>query len=495
MGAGSTNEIIELIPSDYRKVLADPLHALVALVIKLGNSRSTLAKWREHESAGTFPPHLRGTAPKIQMTAEFKDTAEYRTAQTALEAAHGDYQRAALTASIKAKSDEVEALDKQVTPEAAWTTLRAIVAAHAPSILERNKLPSLEVDGDGNENVTGWEYSDTAIAIRDHVLDDCVVYAARVVSITESSIAHRALKIKKKKDLATAARTAAGDVDVDMASSAASLQSMVDKAVSSALKKFPKSGSGGNGHKRKRSQDDGNPAAGKKSKSELMAQVKVHLSRSSKLKTSNVSFLGTLRSRDRQATREQTPVRSASLQTPYVPKLNRRGGQEAEAWQGREVRRRKDRKEEAAGKRQGKGKGKAHVSAQVDTWLNASTERPVEDAISTFGGSVPYVKVWEPSVLNRSDLDRVMFNRKHGSFIAPGDLWISNPRLMPDYLLDLPTPQAIDIILRNMSLEMIRNLSYQQDVHCSPGVHLPRSLAYQISVGANTSSCQSYDNS
>ena len=71
-----------------------------------------------------------------------------------------------------------------------------------------------------------------------------------------------------------------------------------------------------------------------------------------------------------------------------------------------------------------------------------------------------------------------------GAFISPGDLWTSNPRLLPDYLLDLPVPLAINEIVSNMSLEMIRSLSYQQDVHCSPGVHLPKELAYQISVGA-----------
>jgi hypothetical protein len=47
---------------------------------------------------------------------------------------------------------------------------------------------------------------------------------------------------------------------------------------------------------------------------------------------------------------------------------------------------------------------------------------------------------------------------------------------MPDYLLDLPTPKAVDIIVGKMSLEMISNLSYQQDVHVSPGVDLPREI-------------------
>jgi hypothetical protein len=55
---------------------------------------------------------------------------------------------------------------------------------------------------------------------------------------------------------------------------------------------------------------------------------------------------------------------------------------------------------------------------------------------------------------------------------------------MPDFLLELPLPKAVDFILARMSLETIRNLSYQQDVHASPGVDLPKNISYQLSVGA-----------
>ena len=55
---------------------------------------------------------------------------------------------------------------------------------------------------------------------------------------------------------------------------------------------------------------------------------------------------------------------------------------------------------------------------------------------------------------------------------------------MPDYLLDLPTPLAINEIVRNLSVEMLSALQYQQLIHLGPGVHLPVELIYQISVGA-----------
>ena len=55
---------------------------------------------------------------------------------------------------------------------------------------------------------------------------------------------------------------------------------------------------------------------------------------------------------------------------------------------------------------------------------------------------------------------------------------------MPDYLLDLPLPDAIHEILSRTSLATLSALAYQQEVHVSPGVHLPRDISFQLSVGA-----------
>ena len=92
MGANSVVNLIELIPSDYSQVLADPLHALVQLCHKLHNARTTLAAWRAHQSAGTMPAHLRGSAPKVQHTSEFAGSELACTCKTSLEAAYVDFQ-------------------------------------------------------------------------------------------------------------------------------------------------------------------------------------------------------------------------------------------------------------------------------------------------------------------------------------------------------------------------------------------------------------------
>jgi len=67
--------------------------------------------------------------------------------------------------------------------------------------------------------------------------------------------------------------------------------------------------------------------------------------------------------------------------------------------------------------------------------------------------------------------------------ISDGDLWLARPSSMPDYLLDIPLPSAIHEILSKTSLATLSALAYQQDVHVSPGVHLPKEIAYSLSVG------------
>ena len=123
--------------------------------------------------------------------------------------------------------------------------------------------------------------------------------------------------------------------------------------------------------------------------------------------------------------------------------------------------------------------------AQRSTWQNVNTGLHVFTSPSTSAVSKSRARVEGLFVSNVVHNSADKFNgHRHGCFIREGDLWLSNPSLMPDSLLDLPTPKAISEILRKTSLEMISSLSYQQYVHLSPGVHLPKELSFQLSVGA-----------
>jgi hypothetical protein len=270
---------------------------------------------------------------------------------------------------------------------------------------------------------------------------------------------------------------APGNVDVSMTDVTSSIQKMVDKTVNTSLKKLSLNPSTskrkGKGNGKKQS------GGGGKSKADLLAQAKVRLLRSSYQSVSHASFPGAIRQNSRQTSRGQTPVRPSSLWSSPLQKLNIVQDQEGTA--------RKRKGKEAAGGRQRKGKRKARSNAQVDTRRSAITvNMRAHSGPSIAGASNLHASAWEPSASNHRQ-NVTLFNRpgrKTGSFIAEGDLWMSSPSLIPDYLLSIPAPAAINITISKMSLDMISNLSYQQDVHCSPDVHLPRKLAYQISVGS-----------
>ena len=471
MQASTVNDLIELIPSDYRAALTDPLHALVQLVIKLESCRATNESLHKHQVAGTFPAFLKGTPPKVQHSKEFAETAEARACKNALDAAHVTWLQATLAATIKGKADELQALTREIAPEQLWPNLRSIVLARSLIVIPLMRLPVLSTNDRGEEYVSDWADSPASIKVRDSVLEDCGIYAARVIGLTNVTQASRANKFKKRKDLATAARTAAGDVDVDMASSStASVQSLVDKAVARALaahdKKAPSRGKGAQSS-RKSPTSGGNRGKGKKSAD--IEKAKVGPSHASFLAVADF-FLGQLRQGHRQTPGQQAPVRASTLQSVALPQLTlirdqkREGSERRWSTQGL-LTKGKERQRER----------KARGSAQLDTRRSAATD-----------SSIVYVG---PSMTGGSSRDvflssEILESMRPGCFITEGDLWVSDPSKIPDELLDLPFRTAIGEILSRMSLDMISTLSYQQDVHTSPGVHLPKEMAFQISVGA-----------
>jgi hypothetical protein len=271
-GTGSVVELIEYILSNYRPVIADHIHGIAKVVVKHDQVSRTLARWREHLTAGTVPSHLRASAPKVQLTSELANSEGAHTQQDVLQAMFVGWQKASLEASIRLKSDEVKALEAELEPELLCTKLRGLVAAHAPSILARSKLPIIRAGAGGSEEITGWAKSDAAKAICDQVMKDCIVYATRAKALTLATLTFKALNIQKKQQLTTAARTAAGEMDVDGESAPAastsagrtegwasapssSVQSMVDKAVAAALKKHNQNAAGA-----KRKRDDAGAA-------------------------------------------------------------------------------------------------------------------------------------------------------------------------------------------------------------------------------------------
>ena len=235
-GASTVDELIAMISDDYRSVLAEPLKGISALAAKLGNCRSILQKWLQHQAAGTYPPHVRSKAPELQLTKEFGSESAAVESISALTEIHLKYLREALAASIKAKQDEVAHLEAALTPASLYNELQPIISTRAEQILVRTKLPDLVKNAEGILVLNGWLDNSAAKSLAFMVIEDCVVYAFRVISITEALLLRNELKFTKKKALQH-------DADVAMADATKpgpSINALIEKAVAKRLLQQPK---------------------------------------------------------------------------------------------------------------------------------------------------------------------------------------------------------------------------------------------------------------
>ena len=486
----SVVELIDTIPLDYKGVLTDPLHAVYTLCTKLHKAQATLTKYQRHVTEGTLPAPFKGSPPVVQVTAEFGETEEGRTLKSDLEAAFVTYQTTALTTSVRRLKDQVTYLEEQLLPQKLYTDLRAIVTAQALKIMPLQQQPVFGTDMAGGElSITGWENNRAAEVTRDRILADCYVYAARVITIANVKHAEEGKKFKKRTQLSSAARMVAGDLDLDTAStSAASIKTMVERAVEARLRNHSEARPSPSSS-RKKNGAKGQAKAPKKSGKDRNRQIeaaRVSPNRDSYLALADF-FLERLRQSHDQIPGQPSEVRPTALLQGRLSKLVEIRDQTAAATAAADSERSRSAplsKRSSTTARQGRRttkEGKGSPKGVKDTWRSVDMESTgVSGGPSIIGGSSRDVNL----LLDAYEYDLVSVPNKPGCFISEGDLWVSNPSLIPERLLDLPTPVAINEIVSRMSLEMISTLSYQQDVHCSPGVHLPKELAFQISVGA-----------
>jgi hypothetical protein len=232
--AGHTvEELIAMIPSDYRLGLADAMHGIAATAGKLWSAKSTVARWIQHQSAGTYPSHMRIKAPEVQLTRAFAEDASGVQHRQSLLAAHKTYQDQLLANGIRAKQDDVRFLEASLTAERLFNELLPIVEQRGKELVAASKSPNFRTDQETREvTLIGWEESEATIATARHMVEDVLVYAFRVIAIVEARETVMAKKITKKKELAKSA-------DIEMADATKpgpSMQSMIDKAISKRLK-------------------------------------------------------------------------------------------------------------------------------------------------------------------------------------------------------------------------------------------------------------------
>jgi len=230
--ATTVEALIAMVPSDYRTVLSDALRGISVTASKLNGARSIVARWLQHQAAGTLPPHLRASMPEVQLTKDFAADPAGAAHAAALRAGHQKYQEAVLANAIAAKQDDIKFLEASLAPSRLFDAMRPLILQERTKLMASSQLPTFEKSVMGELVLTGWQENVTGANLAAQVLEDCVVYAYRIISIVGARDTVMATKISKKKDLAKSA-------DVEMADATKpgpSIQSMIDKAVSARLK-------------------------------------------------------------------------------------------------------------------------------------------------------------------------------------------------------------------------------------------------------------------
>jgi hypothetical protein len=465
LACNSVLEIVSIIPSDYRSICADYLTRLAATAERYAKTRATLASWKHHLSVGTLPASLRSAATQVQFTAGYGDSADAKSAQKAINDAHLEYQKATLSKLVAARAKEEESLKAEIAPETACVAMHVAVKAASATIVTRYRIPVEHAAGaaDGPDVGMGhitWEQSPAALAIRDEVLADCPVYAQRVVSITLTRAELSDRKIEKKCSIATAATAAASDDAGPPPPGGGTLsdavKAEVKRFVMGLMPREPKS--------KKKDKVQKTRVSADKSRYGIIADF----------------FQGSSRispSQDYRPLRGHQEVFNSSLVPTHTHRTRTQERQtRAEGrgeWWGEQT------PTEAEGSRGlGQGRGTAAATEEVE---REEEEIDVDIRVEKDG----MTDLLLPNVVERvASLVKLHARRPNPSLIALGELWISQPKTMPDFLLSLPLPVTVNIVLSNCSLRYLEELKFQQYVHLSPDVTLPRDIAFNLSLGA-----------
>ena len=384
-----------MVPATYAPVLREPLKGILHTAEKLVAARSTLSKWSDHKASGTYPPHIKQTAPVLQFSKDFKGSANANAGQSLLTKAHSDYLTAALDASISAKKDEVSFLQDALGQDALTAALTSPIIHHYELNVKSRRIPEWKDLPNGEVVLDSWKPSPQDAVDFKVMLSTVVLYAFRIVQIVEAKELTKKDKSDKKKKLAK-------DADVEMADATKpgpSLQSLVDKAVSARLRKL------------------------EKPKGELpVFSLTVKHSR---------------RSRQRKA------------------------------------------KEQKRFSQEGSSLFSGTVSPTT-SWQTSSLIRRYQD--EEIDEHQPPQAL--PEASRKGESQRQEGNQEgQESSQVDGEYLYGFPSTIPDFVLDLPYPDAISWLITRTPVNIITASQYKSFVHCSPGVNLPLEIAQNLSVG------------
>jgi hypothetical protein len=242
LGAESVDQLLALIPVDYRADLRDLILEVASTTTKWLNARATLAKWQAIP-AGQYPSIMTSRQPEIQLSKDYRADAAGSNHVEAIAKEWKEWADATFTNLKKAKDDEVSFHEVKLNHERLFPVMRkAIDARYAVLKEQMTGLPTITKvphPTELNQTVEVIEYhlSPATPLIYAQVKEDCLAYCARARSIVEA----REAAVRRKNEAKTKLSKAA-DVEMKDATglSSASLQSTIDKLTNAKLNNFLK---------------------------------------------------------------------------------------------------------------------------------------------------------------------------------------------------------------------------------------------------------------
>ena len=446
LGANSLSELVAMVPHNYRETLKPFLVEISANAEKRSRAKETferLSGLRAREPI-QFPNHIAVKVHEVQLTKEFASTDAGRKAASDLQAANLVYKTSLLDQEIAAKAANIEHLDERLDVEYLFGKMRPIISQRFETLKLTNKVPVLDKGTEEGEIVVkSWVVSPALHGEYTQLLQDASSFALRASGLVDAK--HDAVhqKAAAKKALKEAA-------DVEMADATKpgpSIQSLVDKAVSAALKKVPGS-----------------------SKAKVSPLT---------LNYGSTAYLSTTEAAPSFVVDEQAgeyPRRSERRITSYHPGSSFYPGAHPSIPEGQEgyARRQQGRPQERRSSRKA-----SHSSPPGPRRQGRRLTLPSQTGRQRKGeGS-------EGQLLNDDSTSTVVVTADTPPPPVGGQhLRYDVPSSYPDWLLTVPYPTAINYIILNTPVNIVLASQFKDSIHCSPGVIIPREIELQLSIGS-----------
>ncbi|KAI0708151.1 hypothetical protein C8Q72DRAFT_892483 [Fomitopsis betulina] len=209
-GAGTVSQVVDLVPADYRSALRPLLLRVEENQGKHLRISATVSKWERVRASGAYPPHIRQSAPKLEQTKEYVESASGVERRAELTKVYDTYLSALYQAELAAKKDEKRFVGEWLTAKNLFEEADALLTPVFQKLLaSRKRATFVDNPGNGVDPVT-YEDDPLVRALHQEVREDVLPLCLRVISIVTEAFERTAQKADKKREIHR-------DLDVEMA--------------------------------------------------------------------------------------------------------------------------------------------------------------------------------------------------------------------------------------------------------------------------------------